>query len=46
MKQYKITKIVFAKDLLTALKNENKAELVECVLNEIITVPNCQMGFK
>lgn len=46
MKQYKITKIVYAKDLATAFKNEKSAEIVECILNENIISPNNTMGFK
>jgi hypothetical protein len=34
MKQYRITKIIFAEDMQKALKKEEEAELVEIVLNE------------
>lgn len=45
MKQYRIVKIVFAEDISTAFKNEKKAEIVECVLNESINSPNNSVGF-
>ena len=46
MKQYKIIKIVWAEDMLTAFKNEKKSEIVECVLNEGVQTPNDSIGFK
>lgn len=45
MKQYKITKIIFAESITSALKNELKAEIVDIELNEPITQSN-KIGFK
>ena len=46
MKQYKITKIIFAKDIQDAAKKESKAEVVEIFLNEDIERPDNSLGFK
>lgn len=46
MKQYKIIKIVFAKDIKTAIKNESEADIVDICLNEDIKTPNESIGFK
>ena len=45
MKQYKITKIIWAKNYSTALKNERDAEIVEICLNEALDKPNTTIGF-
>ncbi len=45
MKAYRITKIIYAKDLDTALKNERDADLVEITLNEQLDKPNTSIGF-
>jgi hypothetical protein len=45
MKAYRITKIIYAKDFITAIKNEEKAEIVEITLNESIEKPNASIGF-
>mgnify|MGYP000855959559 CR=1 FL=1 len=45
MKQYRITKIIYAKNLATAIKNESKADIVEISLNENIEKPSNQIGF-
>lgn len=46
MKQYKITKIVFADNISIAFKNESKAEIVDIELSEPIQQPNNSIGFK
>lgn len=46
MKQYKIIKIVFANDIKTAIKNEQKADIVDISLNEDVKEPNNSVGFK
>lgn len=45
MRSYRITKIIYAKDLETALKNEVQADLVEITLNETVEKPNTSIGF-
>lgn len=45
MKQYKITKVIYAKDFKTAIKNEPNATIVEIVLNEELSKPNGSIGF-
>lgn len=45
MKQYKITKIVFARDIKDAFKKESCAEIVDVELNEAITYKD-SIGFK
>jgi len=44
MKQYRIIKIISAKNFLDAVKNEAKAELVFCELADDITKNN-KIGF-
>lgn len=39
MKQYKITKIVFAKDFVDAVLKEKKAEIIDVALNEEVAGP-------
>lgn len=46
MKQYKIIKIVFADSIKAAIKNEQKADIVEISLNEDVKTPNDQIGFR
>lgn len=45
MKQYKIIKIVFAENIKAAIKNEQKADIVDILLNEDIKEPNGSIGF-
>lgn len=45
MKQYKITKVIYAENTILALKNESKAEIVEVCLNEGLDKPNGSIGF-
>lgn len=46
MKQYKIIKIVFADSIKAAIKNEQKADIVDIQLNEDIKEPNGSIGYK
>ena len=46
MKQYKIVKILFAKNFADAVRKEKTAEVVDVMLNEDITLPGIKkMGF-
>jgi len=45
MKQYKITKLIYAKDFNTAIKNESNATIVEVILNEELVKPNGNIGY-
>lgn len=45
MKQYKIIKIVFADSIKAAIKNEQKADIVDISLNEDIDKPNQTVGY-
>jgi len=45
MKQYKITKIIFAKSIIDAIKKEKESEIVEIFLNEEIKKDE-KVGFK
>ena len=44
IKMYRITKVIFAKNIKDAILNEDKSEIVECTLNEEVTKPN-KIGF-
>ena len=46
MKQYRITKIIFAKDIAESIKKEREAEIVSVDLNEEVNEDDKRIGFK
>jgi len=48
MKEYRITKIIFAKNFADALKKEKEAEIVDMCLNEEVSqdIIKSKLGFK